>query len=730
MKKSLKLICLLLACLAVTPEPLYARIGIQSILPKTNSVKQYELFELSLSLDIPQSNPFMSEDINLIFHVMTPSGKKLSIPAYFEGNGTTWKARFTPTEVGKYSYFLRLKSPRKNYDSYTYNFDVNPGDKNGFLRISPNNTYLVFDSGKPFFGIGHNVAWVKHNEVSSFEDYFKLLNENGCNLTRIWLNNPWTIGIETRKLGTYNITDSNKLDSILNLAEKYGIYIILVLDSYGSLMEDGGSWDEAMWKNNPYNKLKGGPCEKPEEFFTNKEAKRAYKNRLRYIIGRWSYSPNIVAFELWNEMDIPYEWLKEMTSYIKEINPHGELITTSLGYPWGNIYDDSKVWEDKNISLVNGHIWGDKTTDITGYIVDRIKLYRKKYKKCVILSEFGMNTARSDKDHDPQGSGTALHNSIWASSLSGAAATALNWWWEDYIVPNNLYSHYQAIGKFLKDVKWTSDKISYPEISMIIKNNEKNNETFADMTLKTIKDWERNEFNTFTIMNNGYISGGIVNYYLHGITKKNLRVLPEFTVNYPEDGKFIIMVDKVSQDANLEVFLDGKKVYSKHFPTGPGEGPWQKSEYLDEYGIYQCTYNSSHEIEVPRGQHTISLSNSGIDWLGIKEIKLPGYLDKKYIGAVITGVNIGEETLLWILNNENDWRNIAAGKNPSTIRDAFFTLSGIEDGEYKIEWWDTYTGEIKGEDVITAINNKSKITIPPFSKDIAAKIRKISSFQP
>ena len=305
----------------------------------------------------------------------------LNVPAFFTGSGSAWQIRYTPTKPGKHSYHLTLKTPEETYTSDIGHFDVKSGDKNGFLRNAGHNPYyIVFDSGKSFFGLGHNVAWVTDNNVSTFENYFVNLKKNGCNLTRIWLNAPWTFCVETKKLGSYNSRDCAKVDSIIKAAKKHGIYIILVLDTYGSLMEERGPWGENTWKINPYNKTKGGPCEKPWEFFTNEEAKKYYKNRLKYIISRWSYSPHVMAFELWNEIDSPREWLVEMASYMKSINPHGQFITTTPGYPWSNNFDESKIYGIKDIDIVEQHVYGSQAKDVIGYLISVNREFLKLYK--------------------------------------------------------------------------------------------------------------------------------------------------------------------------------------------------------------------------------------------------------------------------------------------------------------------------------------------------------------
>jgi len=63
----------------------------------------------------------------------------------------------------------------------------------------------------------------------------------------------------------------------------------------------GGS--NNFWKTNPYNELNGGPCAKPNDFFTNAKARAIYQKRLRYFVARYGYSPHLLAWQFFNEID-------------------------------------------------------------------------------------------------------------------------------------------------------------------------------------------------------------------------------------------------------------------------------------------------------------------------------------------------------------------------------------------------------------------------------------------
>jgi len=726
MKKSIMLI--ITALLILLPAA-HAWSGIKDISQSKKTISQYSLLEIDITIDAPYKNPFSPEDVDISAHILGPDGKNSLLPAFFSGERSVWKVRYTPVISGDFSYFISLTTPEGTWKSPVRQFSVKPSNGNGFIRKCKNNSrYLVFDSGKPFFGIGHNIAWVTDNNLEKYKRYFIDFNKYGCNLTRVWINCPWTLKIENEKVGYYNLADSEKLDRLVKLAEEHGIYVILVLDSYGSLMEEEGHWGENVWVSNPYNKTKGGPIARAADFFTDGTARKYYKDRLRYIISRWSYSPNILSFELWNEMDIPEDWAREMFSYMKSINPHGQLTTTSMGYPWSNNFDEGVIWRLPELDILQRHVYGNTEKDLSEHLISTDQALVDEFKKPLLVGEFGMDSGKSDARLDTTGKGTALHNSIWGSVFSGSFASALNWWWDEYIKRKGLYPHYRALGDFLEGTDWVSKNVSFAETTPVtLELPGAAMQASENITVPTRKYWGDMKYREFTVENNGDVAGGIVNYYLHGTTKNSIRLEPVFHVDFPSDGKFIISVGTVSEEAHLKVFLDNKEIVSRQFTTGPGSGPWKTSNYLQKYNIYQCGYDLQIPVDVPKGPHTIKLANTGKDWLGIEDIILQNYTGPSFADARVTGLVIGDEILLWIQNKQNGPHNAIKGVEPNPVTNASFMLKNIENGRYKVEWWDTYEGKITSQDTITADNNMVRIDIPDFSKDIACKVRKTSS---
>lgn len=103
------------------------------------------------------------------------------------------------------------------------------------------------------------------------------------NYARIWMA-PWAFAVEwSDRAGRYDLKEAWRLDYVLRLAEKKGIYVMLCLVNHGQLRAGEN------WNGNPYNRARGGPLSSPEQFFTDPTAKDLFKKRLRYLVSRYAY---------------------------------------------------------------------------------------------------------------------------------------------------------------------------------------------------------------------------------------------------------------------------------------------------------------------------------------------------------------------------------------------------------------------------------------------------------
>jgi hypothetical protein len=87
----------------------------------------------------------------------------------------------------------------------------------------------------------------------------------------------------------------------------------------------------------------------------------------------------------------------------------------------------------------------------------------------------------------------------------------------------------------------------------------------------------------------------------------------------------------------------------------------------------------------------------------------------------------GAEAYAWVQNKGNArWDSTAV---PAALS-ATFTIPGMAAGNYKVEFWDTYTGQVTAGPVVAASNGSVTVSVSGLSKDIAVKIISTSAPAP
>ena len=431
------LCALLLATVAAT-----AQTSINGFTLINKTVRQYEKAEWNIQVDAPFANPYLQEDIAVDMMLIAPSGKQLILPCYYESSGegsaSKWKARFLAQESGKYTYHFQLKKDGKAIESEQGTFNAMKSKGKGILHLNDEWTFK-FDNGTPFRGIGENLCWESRAEDDS--KFFKELHEkekynyeymlpslvkHGGNYFRTWIcswNLPldWKSGINNRRYTNsdeyFNPSAVAKMDRLVNLSDSLGIFMMLTLGQ--------GTHDE---RHSRY-------ATSTPAFFVDPQAKAQYKNRLRFIVARWGYSPSIGAWEFFNEIDnvqfrnadnpIPsgdiVQWHDEMSTYLKQIDPYQHLVTTSISHR-----DLEGLNSLKHIDFNQKHIYKNNRA-----LPTTIVKYTAEFKKPYVIGEYGyeydwsknFNLFAEEMDSD-------FKRGLWYGVFSPTPILPLSWWWE------------------------------------------------------------------------------------------------------------------------------------------------------------------------------------------------------------------------------------------------------------------------------------------------------------
>ncbi|GAB2698511.1 hypothetical protein GCM10027037_23490 [Mucilaginibacter koreensis] len=450
---------------------------IQHISGVTPHPARYQKTEFNIQLNERWQNPYQQEDVALDMLLTSPSGKKLALPCYYEsgesGRMSLWKARFAPQEKGRYQYRFQLTKAGKVVSvSPKAIFAVAASAKGGFLHAGSNWT-LQFDNGKPFRGIGENVAWESrihddskylsklHEQPKYSYDYMlRALAQHGGNFYRTWIC-PWNLPLDWQKDfnnnrytpadAYYNPSAIQRIDHVVQLSDSLGLYMMLTLGPGNYQLNSGGFASTAA------------------DFFVNPLSKMCYKNRLRYIVARWGYNTSIAAWEFFNEVDnVQFgdknhpisadaitQWHDEMSNYLQQIDPYHHLITTSISHR-----DVKGMNTLPAIDINQKHIYKN-----TAVIPATINEYEDRFHKPYVIGEYSyewdwaknFDDFASEMDSD-------YKRGLWYGLFSPTPILPMSWWWEYF--DNRGTDAYLSRIRFISTRMLNAGKGSFQQINL------------------------------------------------------------------------------------------------------------------------------------------------------------------------------------------------------------------------------------------------------------------------
>jgi len=594
----------------------------------------------------------------------------------------SWRARFRPAQQGTYRLRARLRDQRGQTLSPWLQLRVATGHFPGYLRPSPDDPrYLAFTSGRPFFPVGINLIG---RDLDTYRRYLAPLAAAGGNFIRIWLS-PRTLGIETKTSGPtrYGQDRAAQLDALLALCQKLGIHIMACISDFREVASFHQGTD---WPNSPYNAANGGPCRRPEDFFTDPRAKAQYKAKLRYLVARYSHSPNILAWEFFNEVNITDAWRKnpqavrdwhaEMAAYLRSIDPARHIITSSFaGIP------DDPLWEQPLMEIVQRHQYTDAQVSFTHIVASAHQALRH-HRKPILMGEFGR---RKNRYAALDARGLSLHNALWTSVLAGGCGTAMSWWWQ-WIEENNLWPQLTAIATYVRDINWPGERFQ-PHLAIAIRATPDPKHGFGPLTLAPstagFRATPHDKPVTVRISPAGKPDHpDLLPRILHG-TRNHPDLHNPLTLhtNFPRPTTFSVGVRGVSGHggAALRIALDGKTLLHKQLPD------------TDPAATQTITaYNAPYTIPLPAGPHTIAVENTGNDWLIVGSYRFNSGRPTPPLRAYALR---GKRTvLIWLWNETHPWHLPIYHGTHVIPRNVRLEVRDLPPGRWRIQRYDTWAG--------------------------------------
>lgn len=451
----------------------------------TKSPKAFEKVEFAM--DVPAIEEGMSyykeSDIDITMEMVSSTGQKLKVDAFyyqeyiFKDDKQIGKIaekdpkfiiRISPQSKGTWDFTVTLAIKGKTVDTVQGYINVaenKAGSK--ILEVEPvRKQVFKARNGNVTPMIGENLCWnMPIAQTSRYAQYcsdqIEILTEYGANYVRMW---DFLDGGGSIKAALYQMDQnaSAQWDVIFDTAEKTGMYINFVLIQHGEVSTGSDPrWDASIWHVN-----KGGYLETSQvvEFYSHRPTIDAFKAYCRYIISRWGYSENVMSWEIFNEIehtngvskDLPQvrEWLKEITNYLRELDPYNHLVSNSTGDP-GHPLATYNIFD-----FIYYHAYNYNSPQDTAANMQKNAWLA--YKKPILMGEWGMAGAFA-----AQAGGavlpdlTYMHHGLWSGVMGGGAGTGMQWHWE-IIADFGGQWQFQLVSEISKEIPWDD-----PEMFMV-----------------------------------------------------------------------------------------------------------------------------------------------------------------------------------------------------------------------------------------------------------------------
>ena len=278
------------------------------------------------------ASPFADVAVDGVF--TSPTGKTLTMPAFYDGNGT-WRLRFNPREAGNWTLALTSVPPNPDFDR-AETFTATPSDARGTLKATPGEAWgYTYENGEPFFAFGdttYDLFGMAYcgGDVAAF---VKRRARQGFNLLRVRLHVshfhppegdfawqtkdmwPWGGSRSSPRFDLFNLDWFKSVDKTVALIDKAGIGVEMIMEGWGfEFPFNHRSWFTAEW----------------EQLWMRYLIARydAYNSTYFWTpLNEYEYYPN----GDWHWKPTADRWQIRVGHYIKDTGPHGHIIACHNG---------------------------------------------------------------------------------------------------------------------------------------------------------------------------------------------------------------------------------------------------------------------------------------------------------------------------------------------------------------------------------------------------------------
>jgi len=598
-------------------------------------------------------NPYDPAQNDVHIRFTGPKGDPIDRIAFFDGKGT-WKAILVTPVAGKYIASLYRNGKKAFETSQTTLLDAQTPLKMGFVQVDPaNKNRFRRDTGEAYYPLGFDLAWQGENVIPIRQQLTKM-GANGSNWTRIWAcnwdgKNPWwptdkAILKDPLMLGQLWMPALDTWQDMFQTCEAAGVSFQMTMFHHGAF----SSTTDANWPDHPWNAKNGGFLKDAGDFFTDPEAKRRTKMWLRYAVARYAASPNLMAWELFNEVqwvDAVHQnrwadidaWHKEMAEYIRSIDPYHHLVTTSSETAQAGLFAAMDFWQP--------HTYPQN-------VLAAISGFEGPADKPSFFGEFGpSNLDRPDLRQ-------ALRDGIYGGMLANQAGAGMFWYW-DVVENKNLYNEFANAAAFMSASGLADHPTAKPWKLQVRTAGS------ADISFGPGGGFEKAGRTNLVLpddLNAKALAG--VPQYLQGSGHRDMFPSP-LALNFKASaaGSIKLALGTVAKaGAHVHISVNGKEALAKNYPAAAAD---HKGDHLS--------------ASYPAGSVKIEIFNDGADWATIENISLSN------AGPQASGIGMGEL----------DWGVLRLTQASGVAGPVTASVTGLSlvDGDYDVTTIDLISGK-------------------------------------
>ncbi len=301
-----------------------------------------------------------------------------------------------------------------------------PTPSTGQVTLRPGDWSFSID-GKPSFVFSRNTAAYT---MSDFDALFPVAKRAGTSVVRLTVSTIVAGGMGYTPTGQVDEAWAQKWQKVFDTAQANGISIIILFTSW----VDWNTMGYNTWAANPFNAANGGPAKTPQELFRqDSPTQKMWLAWLKNIVARWQSQKNILAWEVYSEVNLTRDvseeegtnLIEQAAAVVRGADTAHRPIVGSLA----DVGDWRNFYRSRAIDVISVHPY-PPSAQLDRAIIKSVHAALTMYDRPVLIGESGLN-ADSPENYPPRAE-VGVRHAIWASIVSGAMNGRALYWEDGY----------------------------------------------------------------------------------------------------------------------------------------------------------------------------------------------------------------------------------------------------------------------------------------------------------